>query len=66
MVQNLPSPPIKHIGLMKRYEWMLCECAAANAQRQAREDRLVGTITQISSAALLGVSRAMFAAEVTV
>ena len=47
--------PIDHIDSLKCYEWMLSECAAANAQRQAREDGLIGTVTQISSAATLTI-----------
>ncbi len=50
-----PMHPIAHIDSLKCYEWMLAECASANAQRQAREDGLVGTVTQISSAAILAV-----------
>jgi hypothetical protein len=38
-----------------RYERMLAQCADVNATRQAREDGLIATITQISSAALLAV-----------
>ena len=50
-----PRHPIDHIDSLKCYEWMLAECASANAQRHAREDGLVGTVTQISSAAILAV-----------
>ena len=52
---ELPRHPIDHVDPLKCYEWMLAECASANAQRQAREDGLVGTVTQISSAAILAV-----------
>jgi hypothetical protein len=37
----------------KAYEWMLARCAELEASRQAREDGLIATITQISSGALL-------------
>lgn len=50
-----PRHPIDHIDPLKCYEWMLAECASANAQRQAREDGLIGTVTQISSAAILAI-----------
>lgn len=53
--------PIDHIDGLKAYEWMLAQCAAADAQRQAREDGLVGAITQISSGAILAVPGLMFA-----
>lgn len=61
-----PSHPIEHIDTLKAYEWMLSQCAAADAQRQAREDGLVGTITQISSAAILAVPGVMFASNTAV
>jgi hypothetical protein len=43
---------------------MLAQCAALEAQRQGREDGLVGTVTQISSAALLAVPGVIFASSV--
>jgi hypothetical protein len=43
---------------------MLAQCAALEAQRQAREDSLVATVTQISSAALLAVPGVMFASGI--
>ena len=42
---------------------MLAECASANAQRQARQDGLVATIIQISSAALLAVPGLLLASD---
>ena len=60
-----PKHPLAHIDPLKCYEWMLAECAAANAQRQAREDGIVATITQISSAALLAVPGVIFASDVS-
>jgi hypothetical protein len=65
MASEPPRHPIAHIDPLKCYEWMLAECAAANAQRQAREDGLVATVTQISSAALLAVPGVIFASDVT-
>jgi len=43
------------VPLAKRYDRMLEQCANLNAARQARQDSLTATITQISSAALLAV-----------
>jgi hypothetical protein len=64
MASEPPKHPLAHVDPDKCYEWMLSECAAANAQRQAREDGLVATVTQISSAALLAVPGVIFASQV--
>ena len=61
-----PEHPLEHIDSGKCYEWMLAQCAALEAQKQAREDGLVGTVTQISSAALLAVPGVMFASGVDI
>jgi hypothetical protein len=44
---------------------MLEQCANLNATRQARQDGLIGTITQISSAALLAVPGFMLSSRNT-
>ena len=53
MSDTPPQHPVSHVDPDKRYGWMKAECAALDAARQAREDGLIGTITQLSSAALL-------------
>jgi len=58
-----PRHPLANVDPDKCYEWMLSQCAAAESQRQAREDGLVGTVTQISSAALLAVPGVIFASS---
>lgn len=64
MADELPEHPLAHVNSGKCYEWMLAQCAALEAQRQGREDGLVGTVTQISSAALLAVPGVIFASGV--
>jgi hypothetical protein len=63
MASEPPRHPLADIDPDKCYEWMLSQCAAAESQRQAREDGLVGTVIQISSAALLAVPGVIFAAS---
>ena len=53
MSDTPPQHPVAHVEPDKRYGWMKAECAALDAARQAREDGLIGTIIQLSSAALL-------------
>lgn len=55
MEEGSPEHPLAHIEPLKRYEWMLSERASLEACRQARQDGLVATIIQISSAALLAI-----------
>lgn len=55
--------PLAHIDPEVAYGWMLSECAAATTQRQARQDGLVATVTQVSSAALLAVPGLLFATQ---
>ncbi|HEY0626733.1 MAG TPA: hypothetical protein VGD10_08360 [Allosphingosinicella sp.] len=64
MAESDPQHPIAHIDKLKCYEWMLAECASLNSHRQAREDSLIATITQISSAAVLAIPGLFFAADV--
>jgi hypothetical protein len=64
MADEPSQHPLAHVDSGKCYEWMLAQCAALEAQRQAREDGLVGTATQISSAALLAVPGVIFASSV--
>lgn len=55
--------PIAHVDPDKCYEWMRSECAALDVARQAREDGLIGTITQISSTALLAIPGLIFGSD---
>ena len=64
MANEAGDHPLADVDSGKCYEWMLAQCAALEAQRQGREDGLVGTVTQISSAALLAVPGVMFASGV--
>jgi len=64
MTGKPPDHPLAHVDSGKCYEWMLAQCAALEAQRQAREDSLVATVTQVSSAALLAVPGVIFASGV--
>ncbi len=54
-MSDKPSHPIAHVELLQRYEWMRQDCAALVEARQSREDSLIQTIIQISSAALLAI-----------
>jgi hypothetical protein len=63
MVESDPPHPLAHIESLKCYEWMLAECAALNANRQARQDGLIATIIQISSAAILAIPGLLFASS---
>lgn len=56
-----PSHPLHSVDPDKCYEWMLAQCAALNASREARQDGLIATITQISSAAILAIPGLVFA-----
>lgn len=58
--------PLGHVDSLKCYEWMLAECAALNASRQAREDQIVSSIIQISSAAILAVPGIIFATDIKI
>lgn len=55
--------PLAHIDPDKCYEWMRADCAASHLARQAREDGLIATVTQISSAALLGIPGLLFGSD---
>ena len=55
--------PLSHVDPDKCYEWMRSDCASYDAARQAREDGLISTITQISSAALLAIPGLIFGAN---
>jgi hypothetical protein len=55
--------PLSHVDSLRAYEWMLAECAALNANRQARQDSIISTVTQISSAALLAIPGLFFAKD---
>lgn len=67
MVQSEPNEkvqhPIAHIALDKRYEWMRTDCSELHSAREAREDGLVRTITQISSAALLAIPSLIYSTK---
>jgi hypothetical protein len=52
-VSSTPPHPLEHLGGKERYDLLIAERAALVAARQGREDNLIGTITQISAAALL-------------
>src|SRR4051794_31063531 len=55
--------PMAHVDPDRCYEWMRADCAALKASRQSREDAVVATITQVSSAALLGIPGLLFGAK---
>jgi len=57
------SHPISHVDPDKCYEWMRSECAALDLARQGREDGLIATVTQISSAALLAIPGLLLGSE---
>jgi hypothetical protein len=47
--------PFEHVDPAQLYEWMRQDCAAIVSARQSREDGIVQTIIQISSAALIAI-----------
>ena len=55
--------PLSHVDTDKCYEWLRLDCAALDLARQAREDGLIGTVTQISSAALLAIPALLLNSE---
>lgn len=57
------SHPLSHVDKDRCYEWMRAECAALESARQSREDGIIGTITQISSTALLAIPGLLFGSD---
>lgn len=57
------SHSLAHVDPDRCYEWLRSDCAALTLARQSREDGLIGTITQISSTALLGIPGLLLASD---
>lgn len=62
-LSRLQPHPLAHVDQDRRHDWMREDCAAYNTARQAREDAIITTITQISSAALLAIPGILFGAN---
>ncbi|NNC73788.1 MAG: hypothetical protein HKN78_13065 [Sphingomonadaceae bacterium] len=60
----MPTPhPLEEIDDDRCYQWYLDQSATLSAGRAARQDGLIATITQISSAAVLAVPGFVVASE---
>lgn len=55
--------PLAHVDPDRSYEWMRADCSAHDLARQAREDGLIASIIQISSAALLAIPGLIFGSD---